>query len=330
LPGAHQVFAIDKWSGKSAMIRKKRREILVSLLFFLPFRYKVAVDHWLRGRKEYREVRKADFIIISPPKCGRTWVRVLLSRFLQVKYGLGTKNLLGFDNYHRLCPDIPKIRFTHDKYISDYTRDTKTKRAFYEKKVVFLVRDPRDVVVSNYFQWISTVNPFKRKKRSVPDDPTQVSAFDYAMDPELGLLKTICFLNEWESEIPKLKDYVLIRYEDLRSDSQRALVRMLTFMGQEYSDEQVDEAVSYASFENMKALESSPSLDTGSRRLAAKDPKNPDSFKVRRGKVGGYRDYLSAEQVARIDGLIEGELSPFYGYSGPRRLDGQQGHSIER
>ena len=51
---------------------------------------------------------------------------------------------------------IPRIRFTHDRYISDYTGNRDSKRDFYRKKVILLVRDPRDVAVSNYFQWISS------------------------------------------------------------------------------------------------------------------------------------------------------------------------------
>ena len=34
------------------------------------------------------------------------------------------------------------------------------------------------------------------------------------------------------------------------------------------------------------------------------DKSNPDSFKVRRAKVGGYRDYFDDAQVAEIDALV--------------------------
>lgn len=296
-------------------LRKKKREVLVSLFFFLPFRHRLALDNWLRGRKEAREIRQADVVIVSPPKCGRTWVRVLLSRFFQICHGLPDDRLLGFDNYHRLCPAVPKIRFTHDKYVSDYTGEGDTKRTFYDKKVILLVRDPRDVVVSNYFQWIITINPFKKKARRVPDDPKSVPLYDFFLDPELGVRKTIRFLNAWESELPKTKDCLIVRYEDLKADTEAVLKRMLSFMALAYSEEQVRAAVDYASFENMRALEKSNTFDSGSRRLAAKNPDDASALKVRRGKVGGYRDYFSNEEIAHIDGLVEAQLSPIYGYT---------------
>jgi hypothetical protein len=45
------------------------------------------------------------------------------------------------------------------------------------------------------------------------------------------------------------------------------------------------------------------------------DPADPATFKVRRGKVGGYRDYFSPEQVAEMDALVMEWLSPTLGYA---------------
>ena len=54
--------------------------------------------------------------------------------------------------------------------------------------------------------------------------------------------------------------------------------------------------------------------------MTPRDSANPDSYKVRRAKVGGYRDYFDDEQVARIDELVRSKLSPLYGYAGEARL----------
>jgi hypothetical protein len=48
------------------------------------------------------------------------------------------------------------------------------------------------------------------------------------------------------------------------------------------------------------------------------NPDHADSFKVRRAKVGGYRDYLSDEEVARVDAYVEQHLRPDFGYTGNR------------
>jgi alcohol sulfotransferase len=50
-------------------------------------------------------------------------------------------------------------------------------------------------------------------------------------------------------------------------------------------------------------------------RLKSGDRDNPDAFKTRRGKVGGYRDYFDDEQLAVVDKLVEEGLDPVFGYA---------------
>jgi hypothetical protein len=294
-------------------VRRKRREILVSLLFFLSRRRKLAVDRWLRGRKEYREVRAADYVIVSPPKCGRTWLRMMLSRFFQNRYGLPEGDLLGYDNYHRLNPAIPRIRFTHDRYINLYTGNRDSKRDFYPKRVILLVRDPRDVVVSNYFQWINCVNPYKKKLLNIPEHPERVPIFEYAMTRQFGIPRTVEFLNAWAGELEKTRAHLRIRYEDMRRQPAAILRQVLAFMDIEATAEEIAAVVEWTSFENMQRLEQDRTFDTGSRRLMIKDPDNPGALKVRRGKVGGYTDYFSTSEQEAIDRLIA-TIDPVYGY----------------
>ena len=39
--------------------------------------------------------------------------------------------------------------------------------------------------------------------------------------------------------------------------------------------------------------------------MRAKDKENPNSFKVRRAKVGGYRDYFEDHEMTAIDRMVE-------------------------
>jgi alcohol sulfotransferase len=48
--------------------------------------------------------------------------------------------------------------------------------------------------------------------------------------------------------------------------------------------------------------------------MVAGDSNNPDSFKVRRAKVGGYRDYFDDDQLFEIDRFVRDSLSPIYRY----------------
>ena len=88
---------------------------------------------------------------------------------------------------------------------------------------------------------------------------------------------------------------------------------MLTFLGTPAKAHEIADAVEYARLDNMRQREADGAVE--SRRLRAADKSNPDSFKARRAKVGGYRDYFDAEQLAAIDNMIASSLSPVFGYS---------------
>ena len=55
----------------------------------------------------------------------------MISHLFRVMYGLPENAILGFDNFHNMNRDIPRIFFTHDNYIKDFTGDFDSKQPFY-------------------------------------------------------------------------------------------------------------------------------------------------------------------------------------------------------
>ena len=145
-----------------SIFKKVSREVLVALAFFLPEVRRIRFERWLRGREESRRLQRADVAVVSFGKSGRTWLRVMISRYYQLVYGIPESVLLGFDNYHRRNARIPKIFFTHDNYIKDYTGEFDSKASFYAKKFVLLVRNPKDIAVSQYFLFLIHIRRCRR------------------------------------------------------------------------------------------------------------------------------------------------------------------------
>ena len=71
------------------------------------------------------------------------------------------------------------------------------------------------------------------------------------------------------------------------------------------------EAIEFSRFENMQKMEAAGAFD--SKILRAGDVRDPESFKVRRGKIGGYREYLSAEDQLYAAKAIK-KLDRRFGY----------------
>src|SRR5215468_12664020 len=85
------------------------RIALVQLAFPLPAERRRALERWLRGREQLARLRRADAVVVSYGKAGRTWLRGMLSGYYQHRYGLSERSLLGFDNFHRRDARIARI-----------------------------------------------------------------------------------------------------------------------------------------------------------------------------------------------------------------------------
>jgi hypothetical protein len=294
--------------------RDAGRWLLTSGAWFLPQPRRKALDRWLRGREEHRKLQLADYVLMSWGKSGRTWLRVMLSRFYQTAYDLPAGRMLEFDNFKRANSAIPSVFFTHGNYLRDYTGNWTDKREFYGKKIVMLVRDPRDIAVSQYFQWKYRMRPLKKMLNDYPAHGAEVSIFDFVKNPQVGLPEIIAFLEMWERELPRTAASLVVRYEDMRADPESALRRVLAFLGTPGTDAQIKDAVAYAAYDNMKQLEHGRVFWLSGLRLRPGDRANPQSYKVRRAKVGGWRDYFDEEEVAAIDRLLAARPTPPFGY----------------
>lgn len=275
----------------------------------------LAAERRLRGAEQMKKLQSADIVMVSFGKSGRTWLRVMMSHLFRTMYGFPSRMILGFDNFHNLNRAVPKIFFTHDNYIKDLTGDTDSKRVFYDKRVVLMARDPRDVAVSQFFQWKFRMKPAKVAINDYPARDSDTSVFQFVTGNRGGSMQAVIdFLNLWAKESRHIKNFYLLRYEDLRAAPQEELRRLLDFMGVNATDEQVKSAIEYASFENMKNMEGKKHFRLAGGRMMPADKDNPDSYKVRRAKVGGYRDYFSDEEVRVIDQQMAESLDPFFDY----------------
>jgi len=281
--------------------------LLEKLGALLAARYRYPLERKARGRFEMSRLREADYIFVSFGKSGRTWLRVMISRLYKQVYDLPGDPLLEFDNLHEMNPAIPKIMVTHDNYLRDYTGDGHSKAAYRNKPVLLLVRHPGDVTMSQYFQWKHRMRPHKMYLNKYPAPGIELSEYEF-MIGDSGLPKAIAFLNEWAEALDFLPRHLLIRYEDMRRNAVSEMTRVAEFLKVPIDRDGIEAVVSYAAFENMKRREA----ESASRedRLKAGNLLKPESFKARRAKVSGYKDYFNDAQIREIDRQISSHLNP--------------------
>jgi hypothetical protein len=293
--------------------RAAMRILIMLLCFWLPAERRKRLERWLRGREEFKKLQRADWVLISWGKSGRTWLRVMLSRAYQLEGGLASNELLDFDNFRNRDPELPAVFFTHNNYLRSYTGNWESKAHFHGKRIVLLVRDPRDVAVSQFFQWKFRMRPNKKFINDYPPHGADIDVWDFVQDVDAGVPRIVDYFNGWARAIPELGDMLVVRYEDMRSDPAGVLRRVFDFTGTAISDQQIDEAVQFAAYENMKKMERERHFKGSGARVKPGDRDNPQSFKVRKAKVGGYRDYFTDEQCEQLDRIVA-TLDPMFGY----------------
>lgn len=205
-------------------------------------------------------------VVISFPKSGRTWLRVMLDE-------------LGAD-----------VKYTHGKSGHGAGRtfpELSTSIAREYKRIVFLQRDPRDTAVSGYYQ---------KKYRLDGYDGT---LSDFIRDPGFGIHKIMAFNKMWKDLAQSRSNMYFVTYEDLQQDTVKELMGILAFLGRRSTPEKVAHVAERNTFENMRRREAAGDFAKSyGDALAPKDVTNENSYKVRRGKVAGYRDELTPEDIA--------------------------------
>jgi hypothetical protein len=296
-------------------LRTGLRQLISYGSVVLPRDTGVRFDRWFRGYEEMKKRDAADVAIVSFGKSGRTWLRVLLWRYLARKNGYASDSISGFDEFRDRRAGVPVLFFTHDNYIKDFLGHDRKTEVYRDLPVVLLVRDPRDTAVSQFFQWKHRMVSRKKVINDYPlDDATSVH--DFIAGGNAGIPKIISFMNQWADAFDSMPKLLVVKYEDLRADTKGQLRRILEFIGEQPVEAEIEDAVTFASIDNMRRMETENAAKSGAHRsMKPGNADDPSSFKVRRGKVGGWRDYVTEEQANALDAQVRETLNPVYGYA---------------
>jgi len=298
--------------------RRRRGAILLSTRA-LPRPLRVRVRAPLLGRLARGKALRADALFVRHAKAGSTWLRVLLFRLYQRRYDLPPRRVAKSDEMHRFDPRLPRFHWTNAHYsYESYVRrlfEEPVHPALREKRLVLLARHPCDLVPSWYHQLTRRSSAYRRElflhSLAHPVRIDEVTPWEFAMHPELGLPNLIDYHDFWYRTLAPLPNARIVRYEDLRADPAGELARLAEFLGERFDAVEIDDAVEFASFENLGRLEREGFFEN--RGLSPRRG-GPDAAKVRRGAVGGYREVFTPEQVEAMEALVRERLVPELGY----------------
>lgn len=271
-----------------------------------------------RGQKEVSHATSGSgFVAVGYPKTGNTWARIMLGHYVQLVHELDHLPLFDANEMAELTRRGyrgSKGVFTHQPltWESQLPGDLSYENViapFLGQKVLFLTRHPLDTLVSH----------FMHAKYKVPDAPYPGNLIDFILDPVQGFDKFIRFHELWATHHGDVGEFFLWRYEDVRRDPAGQLKRLLAFLGEAVDEAAIRDAIEFASFENLKAMESSGEKlvykSSGFNAFGDGPRDDPNAFHIRKGEVGGYKNELAPEVVSELEPRVKAEMPVFFGYS---------------
>lgn len=260
----------------------------------------------LREALNYKP-KAGDVFIATYPKCGTTWMQTVALYIFRKGRELENQG-----DFHRLCPFIDARGL---KGIEEMPRPGAFKTHFPrtripyspEAKYIYVLRNPKDCCVSMYHH--------VRVTHSI--DYSQATFDDFF---ELFMAgEAICkdYFDHLMSWYPHLKDknVFFTTYEDMQKDLKDIVLRLSSFLGQEYAETIVKDnsvlnnILRFSSFEYMRKNYTEYSGSTFRPEDSLIFVKDEDeekfqvtakNFHVRKGIVGDSANYFSKEQSERL------------------------------
>jgi len=227
-----------------------------------------------------------DTFIVSYPRSGNTWTRFLVANLVH------PEQPVTFANIEQLVPDCEAMS---SRYVKAVRRPRIIKSHEYfdprYKRVIYIVRDPRDVALSYY--------DFARKYRQIED---QYPLTSFVSDFVAGRLSSSDWgtwaenVSSWVYTRSARPSFLLLRYEDMLSDTVGELNKVARFLGIETTPERLIKAVERSSADRMRSLEATQ----GDQWVTTKNKRSDIPF-VRTAASGLWKEKLPTSSVAEIE-----------------------------
>lgn len=261
-----------------------------------------AALRWKRDLRDAAWLAQADAVVVSFPKSGRTFVRAMLARLFQVKFGVDERRLLDFPTLRRAPRGVPRLLFIHAGDAMRRPEQIRVdERDYGGLPVALLARHPADAAVSRYFQL--KYRSRDKARRQLAELPLK----DFVWTRKGGIPSIVEYLNQW-ARVAR----TIVRYEDFLIEPEATLAALAEAVELEVTPEQIADAAEFGSFDRLKQREREGYFH--SSRLQPAKPGEERSHKVRKGGSGGYRTHLGEVEAERIDAYIADHLDPIFGY----------------
>uniref|UniRef100_H0Y072 Sulfotransferase n=2 Tax=Otolemur garnettii TaxID=30611 RepID=H0Y072_OTOGA len=265
----------------------------------IPFPKKDYNPEILRKVQEEFVIKDEDVLIITFPKSGTNW----LIEILCLIYSKGdTKWIQSVPIWER-SPWIesePGFAFANDRegprLLSSHLPIHLFPKSFFSSKakVIYVIRNPKDIIVSGYFFWNSV--HFVKKPKSMEQ------YLEWFLEGNVPYGSWFDHVRAWMS-MRERENFLMLSYEELKRDTEGNIEKICQFLGKKVEPEELNLILKNSSFQAMRENKMSNFSILDDTYIVHKNPL------LRKGVTGDWKNYFTVAQAEAFDKLFQEKMA---------------------
>ncbi|NP_001166297.1 3-beta-hydroxysteroid sulfotransferase [Cavia porcellus] len=255
----------------------------------------------LREVRDKFLVKDEDTITVTYPKSGTNWLIEIVCLILSKGDPKWVQSVPIWDR-------SPWIETQHGNELMKSQKDPRIytshlplhlfPKSFFSSKakVIYCIRNPRDVLVSGYY--------FTSKMKIAEKPETLQQYMKWFLQGNVIYGSWFEHVRDWLSMREK-ENFLVLSYEELIKDTRSIVEKICQFLGKKLKPEEIDLVLKYSSFKFMKENEMS------NYSLLPNDLTTEGFTFLRKGVVGDWKHHFTVAQAEEFDKIYQEKMAGY-------------------